>query len=161
MHKVFIVYFLCFGTSKDVLAPVFSFSFLFLLMIMSAFGKNIIIIFCFFIFWLSFVSRWKIKLCFFCKGSWTGGCDCEHSCCRGSGWNSLHTSEWKNKCLHISLCVCANPPSPHLKKRKWSVCYSMLRCSLLMHILYLPTAHWCISRSYGHPLVLSSLETGG
>lgn len=40
-----------------------------------------------------------------------------------------------------------------------SVCISSL--ALLMHVLYLATSHWCISRSYGHPLVLSSQETGG
>lgn len=39
-----------------------------------------------------------------------------------------------------------------------SVCISSL--ALLMHVLYLAASHWCISRSYGHPLVLSSQETG-
>lgn len=37
----------------------------------------------------------------------------------------------------------------------------MFQCSLLMHILRLATVYWWISRSCGHPLVLSSLETEG
>lgn len=64
----------------------------------------------------------------------------------------VEMSKWKTKCL---LLVFLYAHSLH------HTIYSMLQCALLMHLLYLPTAYWCISRSYGHPLVPSSLETGG
>lgn len=53
-----------------------------------------------------------------------------------------------NVIVGIGNCLCA------------SLLFILLH-SLLMHILFLATSHWCISRSYGHPLVLSSQEMGG
>lgn len=65
--------------------------------------------------------------------------------------------------MHLKWMKRCFPHSPHCTVILFflqSFQYCMLLRSSLMHILYLAPAYWCISRSYGRPLVLSSLETG-